>query len=266
VAEDSAVKVELPVAEREARDMAEDVIVVEELWRIYGTGNNAVAALRGVTFRVPKGEMVAIMGPSGSGKSTLLNILGCLDRPTRGRYLLGGEDTTTKSDDALADIRNRKVGFVFQDYLLLPQLTALENVELPLIYRGLPGGERRRRAQEALAAVGLTDRAHHRPFELSGGQQQRVGIARALAGRPEVILADEPTGNLDSVSGLEVLALFADLHAQGATLVIVTHDDEVARSCERVLRVRDGTIVADERVIERRDVRAELAAMREESA
>jgi putative ABC transport system ATP-binding protein len=243
------------------------VIEIQDLWRVYRSGVLSVPALQGVSFTVEEGAMVAIMGPSGSGKSTLLNILGCLDRPTKGSYRLGGQDVTKKSDDELADIRNRRVGFVFQDYLLLPQLTALENVELPLIYRGLPGAERRRRAREALRAVGLADREHHRPAELSGGQQQRVGVARALAGQPDIVLADEPTGNLDSLSGLEVLTLFAELHAQGKTLVMVTHDEEVARCCERVVRLRDGKIVADEAIppTRRRDVAREWEAVRGEA-
>lgn len=225
-----------------------DAVTVEELRRTYLTGNIQVQAVRGVSFRIPKGSMVAIMGPSGSGKSTLLNILGCLDRPTSGKYVLGDEDVASKGDEALASVRNRSVGFVFQTYNLLPTLTAFENVELPLIYRGLPLAERRKQAEAVLESVGLKEFTHHRPYELSGGQQQRVGIARALVGNPEIILADEPTGNLDSASGEEILSLFLGLHAKGRTLIIVTHDEEVALHCERLIRLRDGLVVADEPV------------------
>jgi putative ABC transport system ATP-binding protein len=223
----------------------QDVIRVEGLERIYRIGPVTVPALQGLSFAVPQGQMVAIMGPSGSGKSTLLNLLGCLDRPSAGRYFLAGEDVAHKSSDALAEVRNRSIGFVFQSYNLLPQLTAFENVELPLIYGGVGRSERRRRAEAALAAVGLADRRRHRPMELSGGQQQRVGIARALVGEPDVILADEPTGNLDSHSGAEVLELFHKLHEGGSTIVVVTHDDEVAGHCQRVLHLRDGRLLKD---------------------
>ena len=223
-----------------------DVIQVKELARSYRMGSVEVPALRSVNFRIGVGEMVAIMGPSGSGKSTLLNLLGCLDRPTGGHYYLAGEDVSRKTSDELAEIRNARIGFVFQNYNLLPQLTALENVELPLIYRGLRAGERRRLAESALGAVGLMDRRNHRPMELSGGQQQRVGIARALAGAPDVILADEPTGNLDTASGEEVLRLFEELHASGRTVLLVTHDEEVAHHCGRILRLRDGVQIGDE--------------------
>ena len=225
-----------------------DVIRVADLRRTYRMGGVEVHALRGIAFGILEGQMMAIMGPSGSGKSTLLNLLGCLDRPSGGSYLLGGEEVGRKSDDELADVRNRRIGFVFQNYNLLPQLTALENVELPLIYRGLGGSQRRKRAEDALAGVGLADRRHHRPMELSGGQQQRVGIARALAGEPDVILADEPTGNLDSSSGEEVLRLFVQLHKSGRTIIIVTHDEDVSLHTERIVHLRDGLIVADEEV------------------
>ena len=223
-----------------------DVIHVEGLERTYRLGLVTVPALRGLTFTVPAGQMVAIMGPSGSGKSTLLNLLGCLDRPSAGRYFLAGEDVARKTSDQLAEVRNRRIGFVFQSYNLLPQLTAYENVELPLIYGGVGRAERRRRAEAALESVGLSDRRRHHPMELSGGQQQRVGIARAIVSKPDVILADEPTGNLDSRSGADVLGLFHALHAGGATIVIVTHDEEVAHHCERVLRLHDGQLVGDD--------------------
>ena len=225
-----------------------EVIRVEALERVYRIGPVSVPALQGLDFSVPAGQMVAIMGPSGSGKSTLLNLLGCLDRPTAGRYFLAGEDVARKSSDDLAEVRNRRIGFVFQNYNLLPQLTAFENVELPLIYGRVGRVERRRRAEEALAAVGLADRRRHHPMELSGGQQQRVGIARAIVGQPDVILADEPTGNLDSVSGGDVLGLFHALHEGGSTIVIVTHDEEVARHCQRIIRLHDGRLAGDEGV------------------
>ncbi|MDK2927415.1 MAG: putative transport system ATP-binding protein [Bacillota bacterium] len=229
--------------------MAERIMLdVSEVTKTYRLGRIKVPALRGVTLGIRPGEMVAIMGPSGSGKSTLMNILGCLDRPTGGAYRLDGEEVGKKSDRDLAAIRNRKIGFIFQSFNLLPQLTALENVELPLIYRGLASRERRERAEAALVRLGLKERLRHSPRELSGGQQQRVAIARAVAARPEVILADEPTGNLDSRAGEEILAVFQELHGEGITLVMVTHDPNVARHCERVLRLADGHIVSDERV------------------
>lgn len=241
---------------------------VENVTKVYRLGRIKVPALRGVTLGIRPGEMVAIMGPSGSGKSTLMNVLGCLDRPSGGSYRLDGEEVGKKSDRDLAAIRNRKIGFIFQSYNLLPQLTALENVELPLIYRGLPARERRARAEAALVRLGLRDRLRHSPRELSGGQQQRVAIARAVAARPEVILADEPTGNLDSRAGEEILAVFQELHSEGITLVMVTHDPNVARHCERVLRLADGHVVSDEPVppTERllaRDVLATLPAVEE---
>ena len=230
-----------------ATDVGE-VIRVEALERVYRLGPVSVPAVQGLDFAVPAGQMLAIMGPSGSGKSTLLNLLGCLDRPTAGRYFLAGEDVARKSSDELAEVRNHRIGFVFQSYNLLPQLTALENVELPLIYGGVGRAERRRRAEAALDAVGLAERRRHRPMELSGGQQQRVGIARAIVGKPDVILADEPTGNLDSRSGLEVLQLFHTLHGDGGTIVIVTHDEDVAQHCQRILQLHDGRLVRDAEV------------------
>jgi len=223
-----------------------DVIRVEALERVYQLGSVEVPALRGLGFAIPQGQMVAIMGPSGSGKSTLLNILGCLDRPTAGRYFLTDDDVAHKSSDQLAEIRNTRIGFVFQSYNLLPQLTAYENVELPLVYCGVARSERRHRVEECLAAVGLLDRRRHRPMELSGGQQQRVGVARAIVCQPDVILADEPTGNLDSRSGLEVLELFEALHEAGDSIVIVTHDPEVARHCQRTIQLHDGRVVMDD--------------------
>ncbi|MDI3538624.1 MAG: putative transport system ATP-binding protein [Bacillota bacterium] len=225
------------------------MLEVEEVTKIYRLGRIKVPALRGVTLGIRPGEMVAVMGPSGSGKSTLMNILGCLDRPSGGVYRLDGEEVGKKSDRELASIRNRKIGFIFQNFNLLPQLTALENVELPLIYRGVPARERRRRAEEALVRLGLKERLRHSPRELSGGQQQRVAIARALAAQPEVILADEPTGNLDSRAGEEILAVFQELNAEGITVVMVTHDPNVARHSERIVRLADGRIVSDERVL-----------------
>ncbi len=225
-----------------------DVVRVEDLRRTFRTGAIEVQAVRGVSFAVTEGAMVAIMGPSGSGKTTLMNMLGCLDRPTGGHYFLGGEDVARKGDDALARIRNRRIGFIFQSYNLLPALNALENVELPLVYRGLAAGERHLLAAQALSEVGLGRLTSFRPYELSGGQQQRVAIARALAGTPDLLLADEPTGNLDSASGEEVLDLFLELHRGGRTLIIVTHDEQVALHCERIIRLRDGEVLLDQPV------------------
>lgn len=216
--------------------------------KIYSTGVVSVTALSGVNLSVEEGEFVAIVGPSGSGKSTLMNLIGCLDVPTSGQYWLDGREVSRLSDDELADIRNLKVGFVFQGFNLLARLSALENVELPLIYRGYGAGERRRLAMEALNRVGLGERLHHKPSELSGGQQQRVAIARALAGNPALILADEPTGNLDSQSGRDVLNNLQELHRQGRTIILITHDNDVAAKAKRIIRIQDGRIVSDERV------------------
>jgi putative ABC transport system ATP-binding protein len=215
--------------------------------RRYQMGSHVVNALDGIDLDVDANEYVALMGPSGSGKTTCMNIIGCLDTPTGGSYILNGEDVTHLSDDALAFIRNREIGFVFQTFNLLPRASAVQNVELPLIYAGVDARTRRERVMESLRAVGLEDRAHHRPNELSGGQRQRVAIARALVNRPSIILADEPTGNLDSKSGAEIMRLFGELHAKGHTLIVVTHDDAVATHARREVRLRDGRIETDRR-------------------
>ncbi len=219
------------------------VIELRDITKTFKLGEVEVHALQGVSFRIMRGEYVAIMGPSGSGKSTLMNIIGCLDTPSGGAYLLEGEDVGKLNDDQQAQIRNKRIGFVFQTFNLLPRTTAIDNVELPLVYGGV--GNRRERAKEALESVGLGERMHHRPNELSGGQQQRVAIARALITDPSLILADEPTGNLDSKSGHEIMGIFSRLNSEGKTLVLVTHDPEVAAQAKRVIRVRDGEIVED---------------------
>lgn len=224
------------------------IIDMTGIRKIYRTGKIQVEALRGVDLAVEQGGFVAVVGPSGSGKSTLLNLLGCLDTPTSGAYRLGGEAVAGLSRDELADVRNRRVGFVFQNFNLLPQLTALENVEMPMLFGGVGRRERRRRALEQLELVGLADRVDHRPTELSGGQMQRVAVARALVMQPDLLLADEPTGNLDTGSGSDVMSLLADLWAQGRTLVVVTHDQVMARRAGRVVEIRDGVIVSDEAV------------------
>ncbi len=221
------------------------LIALEGITRVYRVGSEEVRALDGVSFQVQRGEWVAVVGQSGSGKSTLMNILGCLDTPTAGRYAIRGEDVRGLEDDQLADLRNREIGFVFQTFQLLPRSTALANVELPLVYRGLPRRERRQRAREALEAVGLGNRMHHRPNELSGGQRQRVAVARALVGEPSLLLADEPTGNLDSVTGEEMMKLFGELHRRGHTILLVTHEPRLAGRCPRAIRLSDGKVVAD---------------------
>ncbi len=218
------------------------VIELRGVTKVYRTGSLEVAALRGVSLRIDNGEYVAVMGPSGSGKSTLMHIIGCLDVPTAGEYWLAGANVARMSENALAEIRNRRIGFVFQQFNLLPSLPAWRNVELPLLYAGIPREQRRRRAIDELARVGLADRIAHRPGELSGGQQQRVAVARALVGDPALILADEPTGNLDSTATAEILALLDALHAQGRTIVLITHEAEVASRAQRVVHVRDGLI------------------------
>jgi putative ABC transport system ATP-binding protein len=222
-------------------------IRTEDLWKTYEMGAEHLHALRGVTIEIHRGEYVAIMGPSGSGKSTLMNLIGCLDSPSKGRYWLAGRLVSELNDDELAYIRNKEIGFVFQTFNLLPRATALHNVELPLIYNGTPGEERLERAKQAIKQVDLADRMMHKPNELSGGQRQRVAIARALVNTPSILLADEPTGNLDSQTGEEIMGLFARLHQQGNTIILVTHEPDIALHAHRVIRLRDGKIEKDER-------------------
>ena len=240
--------------------MAEPVIETQDVAKDYWLGTHVVHALRGVSVTIDAGEMVAIMGPSGSGKSTFMSILGGLDTPTSGRYMLEGRDVSQLDDDALARVRNEKIGFVFQQFNLMPRMRALGNVELPLIYSDRPAGEHRRMAMAKLEAVGLADRADHRPAQLSGGEQQRVAIARALVNDPILFLADEPTGNLDTRTSLEIMAILQALNEHGITIVLVTHEEDIARCARRILHFRDGEIIQDEPIAAPRDARAALAS------
>lgn len=224
------------------------LIEIRNLSKIYSTGKIEVCALKNVSFRINEKEFVSIMGPSGSGKSTLMNVLGCLDRPTEGNYILDGIDINELDDVRLAKLRNKKIGFVFQSFNLLPKITALQNVELPMVYGGFSPSERREKALEALEKVGLGGRTDHKPNELSGGQKQRVAIARALVNSPSIILADEPTGNLDSISGEEIMQIFQDLNNEGATIILVTHEPDIAAHTRRTISFRDGKLVKDEEV------------------
>lgn len=225
------------------------MIQISNMYKVYSMGENKVTALDDVNLEINAQEFVSIVGPSGSGKSTLMNMLGCLDIPTSGNYILDGKEVSKLRDDELAEIRNFKIGFIFQRFNLLQKLSALENVELPLIYQGIKPKEVRERAIEALDNVGLKDRMHHKPNELSGGQQQRVAIARALVTKPPVILADEPTGALDSKTGIEVMGILKDLHAKGNTIILITHDNNLAQQAKRIIRVQDGKIIEDKKVV-----------------
>jgi putative ABC transport system ATP-binding protein len=234
-----------PVESRQVRPVGPLVIAIEGVTKLYQMGEETIHALRGVSLNIHRNEYLAIMGPSGSGKSTLMNMLGCLDTPTSGKYEFNGQNVATMVDDELAEIRNREIGFVFQTFNLLARSDALKNVELPLIYAGVPPADRHQRAKATLESVGLGERIHHKPNELSGGQRQRVAIARALVNRPSIILADEPTGNLDSKTGVEIMALFEDLYELGNTLIVVTHEESIARHARRIIRLHDGLIESD---------------------
>jgi putative ABC transport system ATP-binding protein len=244
---------DMTASEAYRQDLVDAGIVIrtEALAKVYQMGTEEVHALRGIDVEIRKGEYVAIMGPSGSGKSTLMNLIGCLDSPSSGRYWLAGRLVSELDDDELAYIRNKEIGFVFQTFNLLPRATALHNVELPLIYNGTPAEERIERAKKALERVDLVPRMHHKPNELSGGQRQRVAIARALVNNPSIVLADEPTGNLDSKTGEEIMHLFANLHEQGNTIIVVTHEMDIAQHAHRVIFIRDGKIASDEKVVKK---------------
>ena len=226
--------------------MSNEVINIKDIKKIYKVGNQEVRALDGVDLHIGRNEYVAIMGPSGSGKSTMMNILGCLDSPSSGQYILNGTDVSSMADSQLAEVRNKEIGFIFQSFNLLPRYSALENVALPLIYSGDTRTERERRAEEALESVDLTDRMHHKPNELSGGQRQRVAVARALVNNPSMILADEPTGNLDTKTSVDIMKLFAKIHNKGNTIIVVTHEEDIARHAHRIIRLRDGKIESEE--------------------
>jgi putative ABC transport system ATP-binding protein len=226
--------------------MSNSLIKISDIKRDFILGNETIYVLKGIDLQINKGEYVALMGPSGSGKSTLMNILGCLDTPTSGTYILNGKDVSQMHDDDLAEVRNKEIGFVFQTFNLLPRTTALDNVALPMIYAGYPKSERNKRAKEVLTQVGLDDRMDHQPNQLSGGQRQRVAVARALVNKPSIILADEPTGNLDSKTSVEIMKLFGDIHASGNTVILVTHEEDIAKYAHRIIRLRDGIIESDQ--------------------